>query len=296
MQLYHWQGTARNFGDELNTLIWPCLLPAFFDDDPAEIFLGIGSVLDARHAAGAVKLVGGAGYGGYQALPALDARWVIHWVRGPLTCRLLGLPERRGLGDPAMLLPYLGWARPARGDAVGFMPHFESLSRGAWTAATEAAGVRLIDPTGDPAAIIGAIGNCRVLLSEALHGVIVADALRVPWVALQPLVPVHRAKWHDWAAALRLRIEFRPLAASSLPERLHALPLSATWSGRRLLSRSVAALNCVARDRYIDAAARALTRAMMAAPQLSDPAALDRCQAQMLDRLRMLRHDPRHVA
>jgi succinoglycan biosynthesis protein ExoV len=131
MQLYRWRGVTRNFGDELNTLIWPRLLPDFFDDDPAELFLGIGSVLDARHAGAAVKLVAGAGYGGYEALPTLDAGWVIHWVRGPLTCRQLGLPACRGLGDPAMLLPHLGWHRAASGGAVGFMPHFESLGRGA---------------------------------------------------------------------------------------------------------------------------------------------------------------------
>jgi succinoglycan biosynthesis protein ExoV len=47
MLLYRWQGKARNFGDELNLLIWPRLLPDFFDADPAEMFLGIGSILDA---------------------------------------------------------------------------------------------------------------------------------------------------------------------------------------------------------------------------------------------------------
>ena len=69
MLLYHWRGEARNFGDELNLLLWPRLLPGLLDDDPAELFLGIGSVLDARHARDAVKLVAGAGYGGYAPLP-----------------------------------------------------------------------------------------------------------------------------------------------------------------------------------------------------------------------------------
>jgi succinoglycan biosynthesis protein ExoV len=292
MQLYRWRGLTRNFGDELNTLIWPRLLPDFFDDDPTEVFLGIGSVLDARHPAAAVKLVAGAGYGGYEAPPALDAGWVIHWVRGPLTCRRLGLPRDRALGDPAMLLPHLGWRRAARGDAVGFMPHFESLGRGAWQEAAVAAGVQLIDPTGDPSAIIAAIGGCRLLLSEALHGVIVADALRVPWVALRPLMPVHRAKWHDWAAALDLAVAFRDLAASSVPERLDA---SLPACGRRLLEGYAPALRRLARSRFIGGAAQALSTAATATPQLSEPAALDRCQTRMLDRLRALRHDPRRL-
>ena len=189
MLLYHWRGEARNFGDELNLLLWPRLLPGLLDDDPAELFLGIGSVLDARHARDAVKLVAGAGYGGYAPLPVLDARWVIHWVRGPRTARQLGLDTAYGLGDPAMLLPQAGWGRVGGGDTVAFMPHFESAERGAWVEAAAAAGIELIDPRGDPAAIIAAIGRCRVLLSEAMHGAIVADALRVPWIAVQPLAP-----------------------------------------------------------------------------------------------------------
>jgi len=62
-----------------------------------------------------------------------------------------------------------------------------------------------------------------VLVSEAMHGVIVADALRVPWVALLPLAPIHRPKWQDWAEVLELRIEFQPGCASSLTEWLHGL-------------------------------------------------------------------------
>ena len=257
MQLYRWRGAERNFGDELNALLWPKLLPGFFDDDPAEQFLGIGSVLDARHETGAVKLVAGAGYGGYEAPPTLDANWIIHWVRGPLTARRLGLPEVCGLGDPAMLLS----APCAGGRSIGFMPHFESLERGAWAAAANAANVTLIDPRGDPAAILGAIGACRLLVSEAMHGVIVADAMRVPWIAMRPLMSMHRAKWQDWADALGLRLRFRLLAASSLAERLHASPLAATRRGRHLLDLAHPMLQAAGRCRFIEQAARSLTAA-----------------------------------
>ena len=47
-----------------------------------------------------MKVVAGAGYGGYQAVPALDASWVVHWVRGPRTASLLGLRDRHDPPQP----------------------------------------------------------------------------------------------------------------------------------------------------------------------------------------------------
>ncbi len=135
MQLYSWRGAVTNFGDELNLLLWPALLPDFFDRDPAGIVLGIGSVLDCRHVRTVKKVVLGAGYGGYRKPPLLDGSWIIHWVRGPHTAAILGLPAGLGLGDPAMLLPCvpgLFKATTAIAPQIGFMPHFESLARGAW--------------------------------------------------------------------------------------------------------------------------------------------------------------------
>jgi succinoglycan biosynthesis protein ExoV len=288
VQLYCWRGTARNFGDELNNLLWPRLLPDFFDDDPAELFLGVGSVIEAPHAQDALKVVAGAGYGGYRPPPALNASWVFHWVRGPRTARCLGLSVELGLGDPAALLD----EHAADGRAIGFMPHFESLRRGAWAEAARAAGVVLIDPRGDPAAIIAEIGACRVLLSEAMHGAIVADAMRVPWVALRPIAQVHRAKWQDWADTLKLDLRFHPLAPSSQWESLFAW-LGPSRRGSRLVDLAGPALATATRHRLIEQAARSLASAAVVAPQLSTDTALDRCRTRMLERLESLRRDPR---
>ena len=137
-----------------------------------------------------------------------------------------------------MLLPQAGWGRVGGGDTVAFMPHFESAERGAWVEAAAAAGIELIDPRGDPAAIIAAIGRCRVLLSEAMHGV---DRCRCAARAVDRGSAAgagqHRAKWHDWADTLDLHVEFHRLAPSSLRERLRASPLAALHSGYRLLDR-----------------------------------------------------------
>jgi succinoglycan biosynthesis protein ExoV len=292
MILYRWQGRSRNFGDELNTLLWPRLLPGFFDDDPSSQFLGIGSILDGRHPDGGLKLVAGSGYGGYERPARLDASWLIHWVRGPRTARMLGLPAELGVGDPAVLLPLAWQAQAGDGRSIGFMPHFESAADGGWQQAAASVGVRLIDPRDDPLAIIAAIRACRALLSEALHGVIVADALRVPWVAIEPLAPIHRAKWHDWADTLGLQIIFRTLPHSSLLERLRCSRLADFHAGRTFVIRHADRLRGLGSDRFVSRAAAGLADVARAPPQLSVPAALDRCQNRMLDRLMALRRNP----
>lgn len=292
MILYQWRGPAPNFGDELNGLLWPRLLPGFFDGDPSARFLGIGSVLDSRHGRDGVKLVAGAGYGGYEPPVALDQHWIVHWVRGPRTARLLGLDAELGLGDPASLLPAVGFRAQDDRAAIGFMPHFESLERGHWAEASHRAGLSLIDPRGDPAAVIAAIGRCRVLVSEALHGVIAADALRVPWIAARPLVAVHRPKWLDWADSLGLRIRFRALAPSSLLEQLTCLPLAERRTNRTMLARHGARLRATGSERLIERAATALRRVALEPPQLSDALALDRAQARMWQRITRIQSHP----
>jgi succinoglycan biosynthesis protein ExoV len=292
MILYRWQGAFSNFGDELNTVLWPRLLPDFFDDNPAIRFLGVGSVLDQRHGPESLKLVAGSGYGGYEPKARLDESWIIHWVRGPRTAATLGLPANLALGDPAILLPPALELAAAGGPEIGFMPHFESAARGAWQLAADQAGVRLIDPRDPPLDILAAIGRCKLLLSEALHGVIVADALRVPWVAIRPRVRVHRAKWGDWADTMELRPRFLGLPASTLSEWVGGLPLGAWHRGRTWLGRQDRRLDTMSSERMIARAGAALRLAAQVSPQLSTDRVLDRCQSRMLDAVQAIRANP----
>ena len=292
MILYQWRGHHRNFGDELNSHVWPRLLPDFFDQDPATRFLGIGSILDSRHHPAATKLVAGSGYGGYEPWTALDETWIVHWVRGPRTARLFGLPPALGIGDPGSLVPLAGLTPPRESRDVGFMPHFESAVRGAWGEVSALAGATMIDPRGDPLAVIAAIGRCRVLMSESLHGIIVADALRVPWIAIQPLAPIHRPKWVDWAETLDLTIAFRLLRPSTALERVHLTHLSRFHMGRTVLHRHAARLRGVSRRRHIDQAAHALRAAATADPQLSRGTLLDDAQTRMMEAILALRRAP----
>lgn len=203
MQLYYYKCPTGNFGDELNPWLWPRLLPGLLDDDPATLFLGIGTLLNHRVPAAPRKIVFGTG-AGYGDMPHLDERWSFYCVRGPLTARKLGLDARLAVTDAAALIARLDLPPRSRDGGIAYMPHIDSTLRADWAAVCTAAGVRYIDPAADVDTVLAHIQRSRVLLTEAMHGAIVADALRVPWVPVACYRHVLEFKWQDWCASLGL--------------------------------------------------------------------------------------------
>lgn len=283
MQVTFWSGDVANFGDALNAWLWPLLIPDVLDDDPRELFVGIGSILYDDYPRTCTKIVFGAGYGGYGPPPFVDASWDVRFVRGPRTAAALGIDPEFALGDPAALVSAAGEALPWPDGrhAVGFMPHWESALYGAWEPVCRELGVRFIDPRGDVKAVIAAIRSCDVLVSEALHGAIVADALRVPWVPFAP-AGVHHEKWYDWAESQGLELRFAPSARSTffelLPDRLRSRGFRFRHAGSRLLRRQ---------------AATAICNAAAEEPRLTDPARLAATTRAMLAELDALRYQKR---
>ena len=220
MKLTYYSGPVPNFGDALNTYLWPRLLPqGFLDEDESELFLGIGSILWDQHPKAARKIVMGSGYGGYAAAPDVhDGTWDIVFVRGPRTAATLDLPPDKAICDSAVLLRALDLPAPAENVGIAFMPHYHSFNRGHWVEACRLAGIRLIDPRDDVEKVLAEIRGARMLITEAMHGAIVADALRTPWLAVHPIHPENQAKWLDWAEALDLDLRRQPLRPTSLLE------------------------------------------------------------------------------
>jgi succinoglycan biosynthesis protein ExoV len=220
MKLAYFRSEPSNFGDELNAYMWRRLLPdGFLDDDESELFVGIGSILGEMFPPHSRKFVFGAGVGGYIPPPDLGSgMWEIVFVRGPRTAAQLGLAPERAICDSAILLRDIPDLPPPEEAGIAFMPHFESLRRGNWAAVCRRAGLTLIDPTNPPEKILAQIRGARLVVTEAMHGAIVSDALRTPWVAVRPFHPSHHTKWYDWSEALELRLDWVRLWPSSLRE------------------------------------------------------------------------------
>lgn len=287
--MYFYRGRRPNFGDELNVWLWPRLLPGFFDDDERELFIGVGSTLFDFLPRESRKIVFGAGYGGYTAVPAIDGRWRFYFVRGRLTAAALGLDADLGVGDAAILVRSCV-ARPARkAHRISFMPHWESAADGQWAEASRAAGLRYIDPCDTVENVLTQIQESEVLVAEAMHGAIVADALRVPWIAVRPIQSPNRAKWHDWASALDVTLRWARVSPSN------ALELAMSLTRRKRHAGGIRArgqrLRAIASGAFKDLAARSLARVASREPSLSSDPAIDRAHTRMLEALDRLKTD-----
>jgi succinoglycan biosynthesis protein ExoV len=286
MKITYFQGREPNFGDHLNPWLWPKLIPDFFDDDEKTVFLGIGSILGERPYKDDVrKIVFGTGFvPEYHQRPCLShSNWDIYFVRGPRTAKALNLSNDLALGDSAILLRTIldPWPRPST-QVVSFMPHWESIPRGNWAEACRMANINLIDPRLPVETILHELKRSKMVIAEAMHGAIIADALRIPWIPVQPLNYKHRGKWLDWADSLGIKLQRHSLWPSSLQEvRLSVLRKPITDSP----------ISALIQKSLIRSAAYGLARLASASPQLSADRVIDRVTDAMLDKVALLKRN-----
>lgn len=288
MKLYYFRGP--NFGDELNEYLLPKVFPNFFDDDASILFLGIGSILYDYHPRQAKKIVFGAGFGKYTSPPVIDSTWNIYCVRGPRTAAVLGIDKNLVAADSAILIKKFRLQNRVLRHKFSFIPHWESLTIGHWESVAQEAGVNFIDPRWPVERVLTEIESSEVLIAEAMHGAITADALRVPWIPLTPVEPKHRFKWYDWAEALEIPLMPQHLAPSSVQEGLSG------WLGASRARWPVRAIRLLGAERLLDfpfkiAARNSLFKAKLAEPTLSSDAALDRAIDKLESSVLSIRRD-----
>lgn len=221
MKPYYWESDHGNFGDDLNLWLWDFLLPGFRDVHQETLLVGVGTVLNkVLLPEGQHKLVIGSGFG-YGSLPDMSRReeWDIRAVRGPQTAQKLGLDPSFGIIDPAVMVTEMPeFQSITKRYRKSFIPHWESAISGIWSFVAANVGLNYIDPCGEAKSVIRKIAESELIIAESMHGAILADAFRVPWVAVTTSKNINSFKWNDWAQTVGVRYQPTRIAVSTRGE------------------------------------------------------------------------------
>ncbi|TCZ52270.1 polysaccharide pyruvyl transferase family protein [Roseicella aquatilis] len=317
MQLvYYRRKRVPNFGDDLNAVLWQGLAPDLFDDDPEVGFVGIGTIIGMPCGEVGHLHVFSSGVG-YEQFEAWRGKQVEYWcVRGPISSRMLGLPEDRAITDGAILTPLVdGFPKAAMGGAgTVIIPHFQTLDHPGWPEVATLTGYELLDPRSDPRSIIARIAAAKLVLTESLHGAILADTYGIPWIAFATSKNLGITKWVDWTLSLGLPFDLTMIpppdpgpilafgrtpapfgqtvrfgaeeALARFDERVAPAPVTLTSRVKGLIKRSrlIRPLLAFSPART----AEALTRLARAEPALSLEARRQELRGRMLERLATL--------
>ena len=295
MKIYYHAVPGGNFGDDLNLLMWPLLFPGLLDGVVANasaeqmqavteydhLLIGIGTLLNHRIPSPGRKIVFGAG-AGYGESPRLDRQWDIRFVRGPRTAQALGLRREKAITDPAILLRRLEWKTVGLRHPCALMLHHSNTHSQLWQEIAADLGIRLIDSRRNPAEVVSEIGASGLLITESLHGAIVADALRVPWIPLASDYAVLKWKWHDWCDTVGLT--YHPVKIPMMWEGESGMKRRLKFHlARRTIRRSMAAtLSQLSRDSVIESLTERLVAEVEALKSALEQHRPDQCRPMLI--------------
>ena len=215
MELGYFKGNVNNVGDDLNPFLWNKIFNNI-GSDKNKVFIGIGSVLDNRFDLYTNKLVFGAGARGKSSLPIVDDSWDFRFVRGPRTANVLNEIGVKCpyITDPAILISNF-FEKKNNAIDIGLVPYFRSNVI-EWQKIADKLGYKLISPTLSVEEFMYEISSCKLVLTEAMHGAIIADSLRIPWLSYSSFTIAHEEethlfKWSDWAESMELKFVERTL-------------------------------------------------------------------------------------
>ncbi|MEM9923587.1 MAG: polysaccharide pyruvyl transferase family protein [Cyanobacteria bacterium P01_D01_bin.50] len=211
LSYYKLPNGERNFGDDLNPWIWDQLIPGVLDDDESVAFVGIGSLINDglpyRTRSASKRVIFGTGVGYGKGEVKLDESYKIYCLRGSHSAQALGVKEELAVTDGAVLIRKIYTNTAKKTHRFSYMPHYELAGKG-WELACKELDFGYIDPRWTVEEVLSAISQTEVLLTEAMHGAIVADALRVPWIPIVTNSTILSFKWQDWCSSIG--IEYKP--------------------------------------------------------------------------------------
>lgn len=207
-----------NFGDALNKYLWPVYFDKWLKRDDDILMFGIGTLLGQKIEHNGRVIVCGSGCGYEPDIESVKKDWKIFFVRGPRTSGVLKLPRELAITDPAILTPEYLPAKP-KTSRIAFIPHWETSRNPLWKKICAMADIDYIDPLAPVDEVLSQISAAKMVITEAMHGAIIADAYRVPFIPVSTSARINHFKWQDWTDSLKIsfNIEYlKPLGMSEV--------------------------------------------------------------------------------
>ena len=215
-----------NTGDALSSYLVKLLCDSepVFTDHASPHLLGIGSIL---FMASPASIVWGTGLlNEATAVPEIQGGQ-IRAVRGLLTADALTKAGVKlgnvPIGDPGIFASQLLRHANQRssGKPIVIFPHHSSVDHPFYHMARLRNDVEVLDPSRTDLYNVNAICNCRVVISESLHGLIFAESLGKPytWISNHAADEHSTFKYRDWFSSTQFQGR-RPLSFKNTIEEL----------------------------------------------------------------------------
>jgi succinoglycan biosynthesis protein ExoV len=218
MKYIYYKDPNGNFGDDLNGWLWPQLFGEEKNIDDIA-FIGIGSILFNNHKIisnlDQKKIVFGTGIRPTHEKFIIDDKWDVKFLRGPLSSIYFN-NKYEYISDAAyavrLIEKFNSIKNIKKKHEISLMPYFRSVNYFDWKSICEKLGFNYISPLSENGVefTLNEISSSKYLITEAMHGAILADALRVPWhryILTTPITEgpmVSEFKWLDWLSSIEL--------------------------------------------------------------------------------------------
>jgi len=224
--------TSNNLGDVLNYHILNTINPNYLPTSARNCnFTAIGSIVDACffrkknkrvHKNQTVHVWGSGFIAEFEVLlkennklvEEFSANMEIHALRGKLSkerCeKILNKNlDNIALGDPGLLANKLiDYSKVEKKYDVGIIPHYADKGSACLdNIKLEKYNSKIIDVSGNAVETMKQIAQCKVILSSAMHGLIVADSLNIPnqWIELSDKVIGNGYKFEDYYSVFNIK-------------------------------------------------------------------------------------------
>ncbi len=160
-------------------------------------YLGVGSIL--KNATASSTVIGSGFLSKSDSVEERPGRIIS--LRGRLSLELVNHISDVWLGDPMVFIDRIYPAAKEKKYQLGYVPHVSMYLQAKGQFSDK---IKVINPSDEPWQVVAEIAACERIMSQSLHGLIVADALNVPNIWIEPSEKMSggRFKFDDYYTTL----------------------------------------------------------------------------------------------